>query len=166
MESPLVRRRLLGRLGRLPIGALVGPVAVRRGLQPERFRRDRLGRVDRRGAVDVRPAERPCLWINIFSLQMTGLAVIMTAMEPMRLEDYISFDHYICHGKPCFRGSRIMVSTILELIESGRTFKEIKRGYPSLTPRHVQAALHFAHRLVETVSSRSLRAFQHAFAHR
>ena len=69
--------------------------------------------------------------------------------HPINVEDYVSVDPEICHGKPCFKGTRIMVSTILELVESGQSYREIRKGYPVLTPAHIRAALHFAHQVVD-----------------
>ena len=65
-------------------------------------------------------------------------------MEPLRIEDYITVDSEICHGKPCFKGTRIMVSVILELLEAGEPTSEILENYPGLTLRHIQASLHLA----------------------
>jgi uncharacterized protein (DUF433 family) len=67
----------------------------------------------------------------------------------MRILNYISADPVICHGKPCFKGTRITVSTILELLESNTPYEEIHKGYPRITPTHIKAALHFAHHLVD-----------------
>ena len=67
-------------------------------------------------------------------------------MDPI-LQKYISVDSQICHGKPCFRDTRIMVYLLLELLEDGKRPEEIvgKDGYyPELTLDHVRAALHFA----------------------
>jgi uncharacterized protein (DUF433 family) len=50
----------------------------------------------------------------------------------------------ICHGQPVFKGTRIMVWQILELLESGTSPKEIYDAYPSLPPRALEASLHFA----------------------
>ena len=63
----------------------------------------------------------------------------------MGIQRYIAVNPDICHGKPCFKGTRIPVSTILELLESGRSYQDIHKGYPAVTPNHVRAALHFAH---------------------
>ena len=37
------------------------------------------------------------------------------------IETYVSVDPQIHHGKPCFRGTRIPVYVVLELLESGLT---------------------------------------------
>ena len=65
------------------------------------------------------------------------------------IEQYISVNPEICHGKPCFKGTRIMVYLILEMLEAGSTIEEIREAYPDLTPTHVKAALHYAARVLE-----------------
>ena len=64
----------------------------------------------------------------------------------MRIEinEYIVADTEICHGKPTFKGTRVMVHSILELLEAGESYKEILEAYPSLTKEHIRAALHYA----------------------
>ncbi len=64
----------------------------------------------------------------------------------MRVEinEYIVADTEICHGKPTFKGTRVMVHSILELLEAGESYKEILEAYPSLTKEHIRAALHYA----------------------
>ena len=66
------------------------------------------------------------------------------------VRDYISVDPHICHGKPCFKGTRIMVYLVLEMLEASASFTDIHDAYPSLTPEHVKAALEFAARAAET----------------
>ena len=69
----------------------------------------------------------------------------------MRIEinDYIVIDSNICHGKPTFKGTRIMVSIVLEMLEAGTPVEEIIEAYPSLTPRHVKETLKFAVKVTE-----------------
>lgn len=67
----------------------------------------------------------------------------------MNVLDYISVDKDICHGKPCFKGTRIMVSSVLALLEAGDSQQAILEAYPELTLKHVQAALHLAEQLLE-----------------
>jgi uncharacterized protein (DUF433 family) len=38
---------------------------------------------------------------------------------------YIVVDPKICHGKPTFRGTRIMVADVLEMVASGMTWETI-----------------------------------------
>ena len=65
------------------------------------------------------------------------------------IQKYISVDPEICHGKPCFRGTRIMVYLVLHMLEAGMAYEEIKKAYPRLTRRHIKAALHYAGRVLE-----------------
>ena len=82
----------------------------------------------------------------------------------MHNERYISVDPTICHGKPCFTGTRIMVATILELLEVGASLREIRKGYPVITAAHVRAALHFAHQLLEQGQVVAFRQTSHAIS--
>lgn len=63
--------------------------------------------------------------------------------------DYISVDQEVCHGKPCFKKTRIMAASVLELLEAGQTVEQILEAYPNLTRQHIQAALHLASELLE-----------------
>jgi uncharacterized protein (DUF433 family) len=59
----------------------------------------------------------------------------------------ITIDPAICHGKPCIRGLRYPVETLLELLGSGMTFEEILADYEDLERDDLLAALAFAARL-------------------
>ena len=53
----------------------------------------------------------------------------------MRVEvsKYIVVDDEICHGKPTFKGTRVLVSDVIELLAAGLSIEEIIRDYyPSL----------------------------------
>ena len=69
----------------------------------------------------------------------------------MRVEfsKYIIADSEICHGRPTFRGTRILVHVVLEMLEAGASVQEIIRAYPSLTKAHIKAALDFAAKLTK-----------------
>jgi len=54
---------------------------------------------------------------------------------------WITANPKICHGKPVFKGTRILVSDILELLASGMSIEEILREYPSLNEEMVREAL-------------------------
>ena len=47
----------------------------------------------------------------------------------------------VCHGKACIRGTRIMVSVILDNLAEGLVVEDILKNYPSLKKEDVQAAL-------------------------
>jgi uncharacterized protein (DUF433 family) len=62
----------------------------------------------------------------------------------MNWQDYIAVDPEICHGRACIRGTRVMVSVILDNIASGVGIDEIIKSYPSLTPEAIRAAIAYA----------------------
>ena len=61
--------------------------------------------------------------------------------------DRISIDPNICHGKACIKGTRVLISVILDNLAEGMTEKEIFQEYPSLKPGDVQVALKYAAKL-------------------
>jgi uncharacterized protein (DUF433 family) len=58
--------------------------------------------------------------------------------------DRISVDPAVCHGKACIRGTRIMVSVILDNIAAGVERADILSSYRSLQPDDINAALAYA----------------------
>lgn len=56
----------------------------------------------------------------------------------------ISIDPAVCHGKACIRGTRVMVSVVLDNLASGLTPADIVRSYPSLQPDDIAAAMAYA----------------------
>lgn len=77
---------------------------------------------------------------------------IIGMKNPIHIQNYITVDPKVCHGKPCFKGTRIMVHLVLELLEAGVPIEEIigSKYYPQLTRRHIEAALHYASELLKT----------------
>ena len=72
------------------------------------------------------------------------------------LHTRITIDPTICHGKPCIRGLRYPVETILELLSSGMTHEEILDDYADLEEGDILAALDFAARLSQVKRMRTL----------
>ncbi|MCK6624371.1 MAG: DUF433 domain-containing protein [Anaerolineae bacterium] len=62
----------------------------------------------------------------------------------MNWQDYITVDPAICHGRACIKGTRIMVSVVLDNLAAGLSITEIINSYPSLTPEAIQAAMAYA----------------------
>ncbi len=62
----------------------------------------------------------------------------------MNWQDYITVDPKVCHGKACIRGTRVMVSVVLDNLAAGVTDNEILKSYPSLTRESIQAAIAYA----------------------
>lgn len=62
----------------------------------------------------------------------------------MDWKERILVDSSICHGKACIKGSRIMVSVILDNLAANITPDEILKSYPSLSQEDIQAAVSYA----------------------
>ena len=63
------------------------------------------------------------------------------------LLERITIDADICHGKPCIRGLRYHVETILELLGSGMDTAEILDDYEDLEKDDILAVLRYASKL-------------------
>jgi len=69
----------------------------------------------------------------------------------MRFEvgKYIVVDDEICHGKPTFKGTRVLVSDVIELLAAGISIEEIIRDYyPSLNKDMIREALDWAAKII------------------
>lgn len=62
----------------------------------------------------------------------------------MNWRERISVAPNVCHGKVCIKGTRIMVSVILDNLAAGEPVDSILRSYPTLKAEDVQAALWYA----------------------
>ncbi len=51
----------------------------------------------------------------------------------MNWKERVAVDPLICHGKACIKGTRIMVSVILDNLADDVSEEEILKSYPSLT---------------------------------
>lgn len=56
----------------------------------------------------------------------------------------ITFDPQVMGGKPCIRGMRVTVGTVVGLVASHRNWAEILDAYPYLQEDDIRQALHFA----------------------
>ena len=57
------------------------------------------------------------------------------------LIERVTADPNVCHGKACIRGTRVMVSVILDNLAAGLSVVDIVKEYPSIKPEDVQAAI-------------------------
>lgn len=58
--------------------------------------------------------------------------------------DRITHNPSIMGGKPCIRGLRVTVGTVLGLLASGKSRERILQAYPYLEPEDIDAALAYA----------------------
>lgn len=65
-------------------------------------------------------------------------------MPFMDLLTRITHEPTVMGGRPCIRGMRVTVGTVMGLLAAGRTTAEILAAYPYLEPDDIQAALAYA----------------------
>ena len=63
------------------------------------------------------------------------------------MDQRITIDPTVCHGKPCIRGLRYPVENVLEWLACGMSFDDILADYPDIEREDILAALAFAARL-------------------
>ena len=63
----------------------------------------------------------------------------------------ITFDPEVMGGKPCIRGLRVTVGTIVGLVAVGHSMADILRAYPYLEEEDVREALSYAAWRVEEI---------------
>ena len=56
----------------------------------------------------------------------------------------ITFDPTVMGGKPCIRGLRVTVGTIVGLVAAGYSFADVLKAYPYLEEDDVREALAYA----------------------
>jgi uncharacterized protein (DUF433 family) len=57
----------------------------------------------------------------------------------------VTVNPQVCHGQPCIRGLRIMVSSILDSLKGGMSYDDLMSRYPDLTREDIDAAVTYAH---------------------
>jgi uncharacterized protein (DUF433 family) len=62
----------------------------------------------------------------------------------MEWRNRISVDPNVSHGKACIKGTRVMVSVVLDNLAEGMQRDEILKGYPSLANEDIDAAIAYA----------------------
>ena len=62
----------------------------------------------------------------------------------MNLLERITVEPGKCGGRPCIRGLRIPVATVVGMVADGLSHSEILQAYPDLTEEDIRGALSFA----------------------
>jgi uncharacterized protein (DUF433 family) len=70
---------------------------------------------------------------------------------------YYSSDANICDGQLCAKGTRVMITNVLDSLAEGSSRDEILRSYPALKPEHIDAAIGYAAELAHEESLLPLR---------
>ena len=76
----------------------------------------------------------------------------------MSASERVTLDTAICHGKPCIRGLRYPVESLLELLAGGMSIEQILGDYEDLEREDILAALSYAARLTHVKSIGRLAA--------
>lgn len=79
-------------------------------------------------------------------------------MAVIEWRDYLTSEPDVCGGQLCARGTRVLVTNILDSLAEGATREEILGSYPSLLPAHIDAALAYAAELAREESLLPLRS--------
>ncbi len=86
---------------------------------------------------------------GVIAFFRTDPAVVDATQQPawiwnrvmVEWQERISINPAVCHGKACIRGTRVMVSVILDDLTADVHPDEILTSYPALTDADIQAAL-------------------------
>ncbi len=79
---------------------------------------------------------------------------VVTAEQKNRLDEAIWVSPQRMSGTPCFRGTRVPVQSLIDLLESGETIDDFLKLYPSITRQQVLTVLDFANsQILECASS-------------
>jgi uncharacterized protein (DUF433 family) len=70
---------------------------------------------------------------------------------------YLTSDPQICHAQVYAKGTRVLVTNILDSLAEGSTREQIIQSYPSLKPEHIDAAISYAAELAHEESLLPLR---------
>ena len=62
----------------------------------------------------------------------------------MHWQERITVDPQVCHGKACIKGTRIMVSVVLDNLAANVSRDEILASYPSLKNEDIDASIAYA----------------------
>lgn len=74
-----------------------------------------------------------------------GLRLLFEQKETcMKDIDRITLDPALMGGKPCIRGLRVTVGTVIGLLAAGRSREEILKAYPYLEAEDIDQALAYA----------------------
>jgi uncharacterized protein (DUF433 family) len=75
-------------------------------------------------------------------------------MKPKINGHYVVADPDICHGQPTFRGTRILVSDILDQVARGKSWDEISRSWRGrVTKEAIAEAVRLANRALVKLAS-------------
>jgi uncharacterized protein (DUF433 family) len=75
---------------------------------------------------------------------------------PADLEEYLSIDPEVMHGKLCFKGTRVPLVVLLDNLEEGMGLDEFVEEYPSVTREQAQAVITWEQRQIRQAAGLEL----------
>ncbi len=99
-----------------------------------------------------RSTRRPLL-IGWVADAPAAAAVVTQAGSPTELLQRLTRDQAIMGGRPCIRGMRVSVGTVIGLLAAGHTHEEILQDHAYLETEDIQAALTYAAACIEKVEA-------------
>jgi uncharacterized protein (DUF433 family) len=83
--------------------------------------------------------------VKDYAAESPAIRSPMTESRLRNLLKRVTVDPQVCHGKPCIRGMRIMVSSILSSLRGGTSYDDLMLRYPDLTRDDIDAAVVYTH---------------------
>jgi uncharacterized protein (DUF433 family) len=74
-------------------------------------------------------------------------------MSDSALRSRITVDPEICHGKPCIRGMRYPIETILEYLAGGDSIDDLLTEFPDLEREDIFACYEFTGQMLKSRST-------------
>ena len=62
----------------------------------------------------------------------------------MDWSEHVVLDPAICRGRPTFRGTRVLVATVLAFLAAGRTTADVRTDFQDVNDDAIRAALAYA----------------------
>lgn len=73
-------------------------------------------------------------------------------MSQTSLLSRITVDPAVCHGKPCIRGLRYPVESVLEYLAGGDSVEQVLAEFPDLERDDILACLEFSRKMLAAKS--------------
>jgi uncharacterized protein (DUF433 family) len=73
-----------------------------------------------------------------------AMAKKQSPSKALEWQQRVRINPQICHGKPCIKGTRNMVSVVLDYLRAGESRAEVLRQLPSLKNEDINADLGYA----------------------
>ena len=108
-------------------------------------------------AIDAAVADGIPVMVSFILLEIAEIGILIldrpdhSVEANMLLLDRISFDSKVMGGKPCIRGMRVTVGTIVGLVAAGHGKDKILSLYPYLELEDIEQALSYAAWRVEEI---------------